>query len=179
MLTKQFMKAAVLSTATKLLKANNTVSTLEIKNQLREDEPDFYWNQITVSSIMSELHNENEFTYVDNGIYRIYSIPVLSPVLKAVKAKITTPSTRISRKKALELIKGNKGYFFTAIFTKQDGTERILNGQYLKNQKDNQLGYVLVRESRKMKIGEPAIRNINLQTLKKLKIRGSQYTIRN
>lgn len=84
---------------------------------------------------------------------------------------------RISRKKAMELMLGNKGYFFTAVYTKKDGEERTINCQCLKGQKSS-LGYVKVREASKMRTDPAnAIRNINLQTIKELKIAGKRYRV--
>ena len=56
------MKNAVLGTAKDLLKANNTVTTLEIKQQLRKDYPYFYWDQSTVSKFMDGFAGDGIFT---------------------------------------------------------------------------------------------------------------------
>lgn len=86
---------------------------------------------------------------------------------------------KISRLKALELMKNSKGQFFTAIFDKKDGTERIMNCQWLKDQKENPLGYVVVRDAALIKTNKNnCTRNINLQTLKSLRLSGQTYKIR-
>lgn len=182
-------KAAVVKAANELLVANNTVTTLELKMKLRKDEPSFYWSQATVSSIMNELHNENMFTFKDNGTFRVYSAPVKPKVakVKPTPSVIITKSTKmtkptgktISRKVALDLIQNNRGHFFTAVFTKKDGTDRVINAQYLKDQKDMSLGYVKVREASKLKTTpNDCTRNLNLQTLKQLKIAGATYNVK-
>ena len=68
------MKQAVLETAKSLLKANNKVTTLEIKLELRRDYPYYYWDQETVSSYMAQFAGDGIFNYTDNGTYREYSL---------------------------------------------------------------------------------------------------------
>lgn len=223
----QLMKDAVEKAANRLLQANNTVTTLEIKTELRKSDPHFRWKQNTdgtvpgVSELMNELHNEGKFLYYDNGTYRVYNDPnkvasvgalmaagntsvsqgpvatgiakVSAPVVthsalgapvKTVKAKPkvldTTGAKKISMKKALDLIQGTKGRFFTVLFLKQDGTERIMNAQYLKDQANQALGYIKVKEAAKLKTNPAdAIRQVNIQTLKYLKVGGETYKVRN
>lgn len=192
----KLMKQAVKDTANRLCQANNTVTTLEIKTELRKTHPYFHWiqnsrNGLTgVSEYMDELQQEGHFTYTDNGQYRIYSAVTTTKSPKARTPKHAgTPTPRntsnpnhnirsISRQKALDMMANNKGHFFTAVFVKQDGTERTINCQYLKDQNSNPLGYVMVKEAQKMKDGVNAIRQINLQTLRKLRIGGQNYNIR-
>lgn len=194
--TMQVKKQAVLDTANKLLKAQNTVTTLEIKTQLIIDHPEFFWKQDFISQEMDALYHQGLFTYSDNGTFRTYSAypsplivssgavtttPTLTigTGLKTLPGKITTKPAIISRKKAYELMVGNKGHFFTATFVKQNGDERVMNCQYAKdNQSALSLGYIRVKETGKMKKGENPIRQINLQTLISLKIAGSFYKIR-
>lgn len=76
---------------------------------------------------------------------------------------------RISKTDALNLMKHSKGRFFTAVFTKKDGTTRELNCQYLKDQGTTDLGYVKVSKSGR---GTDKIRSINLQTIKALYMSG-------
>jgi len=83
--------------------------------------------------------------------------------------------TKLSKKKALEYMSNNKGHFFTAIFIDKDGERRTINCQYLKDQKQSVMGYVLVKEASKLRKGEDAIRSINLQTLKEIHIGGIKY----
>lgn len=181
-------KSAVEKAANELLVANNTVTTLELKLKLRKDEPSYRWTQKFVSETMDELYKSNKFTFVDNGTFRVYSgvaAPKKTTPKKAAKTVTTTvtatkPSSKtISRKVALDLIQNNRGHFFTAIFTKKDGTDRKINAQYLKDQKDMSLGYVKVREASKLKTSpNDCTRNLNLQTLKELKIAGATYKVK-
>lgn len=188
----QLMKAAALKAAKELAIANNTFSTLELKLKLRKDEPSYYWIQTNVSAIMDEFAKNGLFTYTDNGTHRVYSDK--NRVLPKVKVKATpktaakvatkpvvtaqTNGVKISRTKALDLMKNNKGHFFTVEFKKQDGTIRKLNGQYVKDQKNSGLGYVMMKESSKLKAKDKEpIRNVNLQTLRSLKIGGVLYKV--
>lgn len=89
---EQFMKAmkdAVLKVARDLAKANNTVTTLEIKQELIRDYPYYFWDQATVSSYMSQFAQDGIFTYTDNGTYRVYSLATLAQV-----AATTGPVTK-------------------------------------------------------------------------------------
>lgn len=183
-----------------LLEANNTATTLEVKNELRDRFPEQRWIQKDVSNFMAELAEAGDLTFVDNGTFRTYSLKVkrnkkgklvTTPTKKAMKPaavptsrakKPATPAvkaTRISRKKALELMLGNKGHFFTAEFVKKDGVPRVINCQCLKDQSDSKLGYVKVREAALMRSATPekAIRNINMQTITSLKIGGKVYKV--
>jgi hypothetical protein len=202
------VRNVVVKAAKELLVANNTVTTLELKLKLIKDEPLVNWNQKLVSDTMNELYQDKMFTFVDNGTFRVYSapkttkakvvkltgkvVPISTPVANnnaiakvatapkvSVKPTVKPTGKNISRKVALQLIQNNKGHFFTAVFVKQDGTERKINAQYLKDQKDMSLGYVKVREASKLKTTpNDCTRNLNLQTLKSLKIAGAEYTIK-
>jgi len=81
---------------------------------------------------------------------------------------------KINRTQALELMKGNKGHFFTVRFFKKNNEKRTLNGKYVSH--DN-LGYVKVSEMSKKKKGERDVRNVNLQTIFALKAGGIEYKI--
>ena len=186
----EIMKKAVKETASRLCKVNNKVTTLELKVELRKTHPHFFFffnssDGVTgVSEYMQELNQEGFFSYIDTGKFRIYSDVSLTAV-KSKQKKINTSIKdknnkvhRISRQRALNMISNNKGHFFTAVFTKQNGEERTINCQYLKDQKNKSLGYVMVKEVQKMKDGTNSIRQINMQTLRKLRIGGQTYTIR-
>jgi hypothetical protein len=142
-----------------------------------------------------DLANLNKFIFVNNGTYRIYSTPAME-WLKAVskprqttaplKKQVVLPSLskgrqtpKITRAKALEMMKNNKGRFFTVTFMKKDNTERTLNGIYVKDQTPSPLGYIIMKEAKLMKSGaKEQIRNINLQTLISIKIKGSTYQVK-
>ena len=78
--TKDQVKAA----AEKLAAATGTITTLEIKNELRAQ--DFFATQKFVSDTMDELCNENSWKFHFNGTYREYTD--VTPVVN-----ITTPVT--------------------------------------------------------------------------------------
>lgn len=190
MTKQQLMKDIVLSTANRLLAANNTVTNLEIKVELIRTDPEFFWTQASISGIMDNLAQTGTFTYTDNGTYRTYSNPNFTPVAPIAAPVTVTTATivsqpvikkvvkRISKTKALDLMKNSKGHFFTAVFVKKDGMERVINCQYLKDQDISSLGLIKVKETGKLKLNENPIRQINLQTLKQLSVGGQVYKIR-
>lgn len=168
-------KDQVEQVALKLLKANNTVTTLEIKMELRKDFPGV-WSQSEVSSFMDTLQSEGIFTFVDNGSHRIYSQAIATPVTpKATRVRVPVKKGgTISRTKAYELMQNNKGHFFTVVFIKKDGTERTINGQYHKPAKSSVLGYVNIKDRQ----DNFTIKNVNLQTLLSLRINGFIYKVK-
>lgn len=180
-------KLDVLYAANQLCIANNTVTTLEIKNFLRKKFPNKRCTQDFVSKTMIDYANEGRFTFNDNGTYRVYSSKLSGTVQAGSAITVSNSQTsktnknmntkRISRTTAINLMRNSKGQFFTVEFQKQDGTLRTLNGQYMKDQKLNS-SYVLVKESGKLKTGSNPIRNVNPDTLKVLKIGGETYRIR-
>ena len=139
------MKNAVLGTAKDLLKANNTVTTLEIKQQLRKDYPYFYWDQSTVSKFMDGFAGDGIFSYTDNGTYRTYSlvnvtkkVPTMKPAVKTIGNKVAksliikTPRKTVSRGNLLNFIqKAVTGHYVTT--------------NDIRNQKKSLIGYISQR----------------------------------
>jgi len=197
-------EAAIKDVATRLLKANNTVTCLEIKTELFIKYPDYYWDELIVSTWMDQNCQALGLTYtVDTNpvTHRVYSWankPVNQPVVtnttaksgkvttskkitKHITAKAQKPASGavyISKTKAIELMENNKGHFFTVVFEKKDKTTRKMNCQYLKDQGNSKLGYIKVKEPIALKKGENAIRNVNIQTLKELYIGKQAYKCR-
>lgn len=95
--TMKAMKDAVLTVAKGLCKANNTVTTLEVKVELRRDYPYYFWTQQTVSDYMSQLAGDGILTYTDNGTYRTCSLANQSqtagPVSKSISASNSGTAT--------------------------------------------------------------------------------------
>lgn len=192
--TMSTFKQAVLDAATKLLKANNTVTTLEIKTELRTSvtTSSLYSTQDNVSSAMQELEQEGKFIFVDTGVYRIYSDPQKTVTPTTTKQQIvnTVATSRVSTRKALDLIRNSKGHFFTVEFIKQDDNKlRTMNCQYLSGQDIDPLGVIKVKEASKLKaynklvkLGQTPkkdyIRSFNVSTLKSLSIGGQNLKIR-
>jgi hypothetical protein len=183
-LSKTLIKTMVLRVVNELLEPNNTITTLEIKNKLREEYPDFHWTQSKISSIMIEFSDEGRFTYEDNGTFRTYSDPKkVNNMTKNTNVKpvqqTASKTASISRHKATDLIKSAGGSFFTVTFLDKKGDERTINGQYLKDQQEDSLGYIKVKELAKAKYTpNDCIRSVNLQTIKKLKINGQVYKVK-
>lgn len=173
-----YMSTVIMS----LLQANNTISTLEVKDELRKLYPEFSWLQRDVSTFMNDMHLAGDLTYDDNGTFRTYSgeAKKKTSTKKDKKGKKLSKikATPISKKAALELMLNNKGYFFTAEYTKKNGDFRVMNCQCITPQ-DTSLGYVKVKEASLMRTDpKNCIRQINMQTLKALKIGGKVYKIK-
>lgn len=112
------MKDAVLSTAKTLAKANNTVTTLEIKTELRRDFPYYFWTQDIVSKYMDQLAGDGLFDYTDNGTYRIYR-------LAGVKSLVSSASKAVVGVKGFFNVTGTskpKTTAVTSLFGKINGT---------------------------------------------------------
>lgn len=228
-ITKTEMKDTVETVANYLDGKLGSITTLELKDELRNQFPVILWNQYSnnnvpgVSDLFHELVNEGKFKSIaDNGTYQTYrsvnnliqslgnvinktvkaspntsvgvktglrglvkgSVIALAAGKKAAATRAANKSSksignRILRTTALNLMKNNKGRFFTATFIKKDGSNRTINCQYVKNQIPSTLGYVLVKEAKLLKSGDKEpIRNVNLQTLDTLKVGGQIYTIK-
>jgi hypothetical protein len=95
------MKDAILKIAKQLLKANNTVTTLEIKTELRRDYPYFHSPQSDVSAYMDQLAGDGIFTYTDNGTYRIYSL--------ATPAQVAATTGPVTKRLAKPAVSGMMG----------------------------------------------------------------------
>jgi len=165
--------------------ANNTVTTLEIKTELRKRYPNEKWYQSDISDVMDDLNSESKFSYTDNGTFRVYSL-VLKPktttsVLKTTTKNMSTTKsttvqnktvTKISRTKALDLIKETNGKFFGVTFTKKDNTERKMRCRTYQDSKPSVLGYVLVVDTEEAKP-----KSLNLQTISELRMNKKVYKI--
>jgi hypothetical protein len=154
----------IIKYAKDLLKANNTITTLEVKNELRNKNPQYVWNQSDISAKLADLANKNILSFTDNGTYRVYSL------IKKQKPNVMSTS-RISRSKALEMIQESKGKFFTVKFISKKG-EREMNCQFNAKTQQGKLGYLTVTD-----VVLREHRNINLQTLKELRINKKNYRI--
>jgi len=105
------MKDAVLAVAKGLCKANNTVTTLEIKLELRRDYPYYFWTQQAVSDYMSQLAGDGIFTYADNGTYRTYSLATPAQVAQTagpVSKSISNQQTVISSGSGIAKVAGTQ-----------------------------------------------------------------------
>ena len=163
-------------TLTELLKANNSVSTLEIKIALRTKYPKMIWNQQDISNAMNSIYLQGDMniTYNDNGIFRVYSYKTNQIVNKKSTNKMSgTKSSKISKAKALEIMQNSNGRFFGVTFTKKDGTERKmrcrLETQYAT---PTYLGYLKLID-----VKNKTPKSVNLQTLSEIRINGSTYNV--
>ena len=190
---KTTKKEKVLAIAKELCKANNTVTTLEIKNELYKRYPYNKWNQKEVSNTMNDLYQEGKFTFtitragqVDE--HRIYSLvsntkPTKTNTMKTTpstptRTRTRSTSTRISRSKALDLIKNSNGKFFTVTFIKKDGTRRVMNGQHTSDMGTSSLGYINVKDITAVRRKESAtIKSVNLQTIETIRLGKTTYKV--
>lgn len=162
-----------------LLKINNTVTTLEVKNECINIHPEFYWKQEDISNALNDLLDENDL-YIsnDNGTYRTYSAKSLTkfPSMQLVISKPvkSTPKTittqKIGRRKVLETLESAKGKFITVSFIKKDKTDRTMNCKYMGK---NDLGYAEVIETK-----SKTHKQVNLQTIYSIKSDGVIYTVK-
>jgi hypothetical protein len=141
------MSKAVLSTAKDLLKANNTVTTLEIKLQVRRDYPYFYWDQPTISKYMDGFAGDGIFKYTDNGTYRTYSLvttPLTSaPATKRASTRAILPvkGKAVFRKNLLQYVSQNESKITGLHLV----TGKYITSQEIKGQKKSVTGYVVPR----------------------------------
>ncbi len=49
------------------------ISTLEVKTELRQREPNVIWNQKEVSDMMHKMYEDGDLSFTDNGTHRIYT----------------------------------------------------------------------------------------------------------
>ena len=166
----------VLDATNRLIAKNGKTTSLEVKELLRKENKGRTFHQSGVSVALQTLAGSNKFNYTFNGVHRVYTAVPVTPK-KVVTTTVKATGSRISRTKALELIENNKQYIFSATFTKKDGTERKVTARYLANQGRSSLGYVKVTDMAKAKNYENSVVQINLQTLKGLKIAGKTYKV--
>lgn len=196
---------AILDMANALCNANNTFSTLELKNELRKKFPNEIWNQVDVSIAMVDLADSGKFNFTYNGNFRTYfavpslqgtqvqnqtknsNLTMVSKLItkaqssnntanvptKAVKVKAPIVTKRISRTKALEIIKNTNGKFFSVKFEKKNGDDRLMGVQYVKGTKPDPLGYVLLKDLKAKKS-----KSVNLQTLSEIKTNNILYKVK-
>lgn len=161
----------ILDTFVSLERLTGVVTTLDIKNQVRNTHPTLRCYQADVSEAMNNLFNDNvvpDLTYDDNGKYREYYILHAQPV---VPTPIKT-SSKISRTAMVDLLKNTNGRFFTITWIKNNGDERTINGKVSKNNFYSSLGYINVKTSK----GE--IKLVNPTNLKKLVVSGTTYKVK-
>jgi hypothetical protein len=173
-------KNAVLVAAMELLQGNPTVTIEEVKAKLRTNEPEYHWTQTVVKEWMESLTKSGLISCRGKD-YCLPGAIMKKPVvkIKSLKKTKTGKSVTISKTKALELMKNSGGRFFTAIFCKKDGSLRVMNCQFRRDQPQAELGYIRVNETGLLKKSPTkAIRQINIQTLKSLTIAGTQYILR-
>jgi len=132
-------------------------------------------------AIRKTLKEQEDLTPIDPGPGQE---PANIPTSDEAPSEAETPevpSGNISKEEAKQLIKDTKGKFFTATFTKKDGTERVMNARlgvkaYLKGgdlpYNPDEKGLIPVYYMK-----NSGYRMVNINTIKKLKIGNNEYTV--
>ena len=158
------MKDAVLKVARDLARANNTVTTLEIKTELRRDYPYYFWDQATVSNYMAQLAGDGIFNYTDNGTYRTYSL-AKAPATKTTSSAKTlnivvtkslgvsgsagvvgTAGTKSKKKKSKNILARNQVIFCTVSPKFQSvklASGKVVDKNTIRSQKKSPEGYIM------------------------------------
>jgi hypothetical protein len=171
--------------ANKLAQPNNTITTLEIKLELRKQFPNEAWYQQDISDTMRELSDEQQlFDYYDNGTFRTYTLlgvpnknaPQLQSPSVVQKQIATTPvkvkkvranqTFTVDRAKVLDLIEKSNGTFFSI---KPHGNGTVCRLKAF----DTPKGYLTVLD---INNGAKDL-VINVQSLTEVKIGGNNYII--
>lgn len=162
----------VLASALRLLFANGTTTTLEVKNEIRKRHPNEYITQNIVSDVMIVLHSLGYFTYLDNGTYRIYSLNV-DAFAEVNNKSLTIKDINITKFDAYTLINNLvSGDKITATFKKKDNKIRTLKG--VVETPNLGAGYILVRD---LDLKDNNIRTIDIRRLISFIIDDINYTI--
>jgi 2',3'-cyclic-nucleotide 2'-phosphodiesterase (5'-nucleotidase family) len=163
-----------------LLKVNNTVTTLEVKTELRRNYPRQKWDQKLVSDIMDQMFNDKTLSFNSNGTYRVYSSvkpSISSPTVKQVVKTLTTKNVivkkqKISKTKAIDLLTNTGGRYFGVTFTKKDGLIRKMTCKLEQEAKPSKLGYLTVVD-----VKESTPKSLNLQTLSEIRMNKVIYVV--
>lgn len=138
-----------------LLKANNKVTTLEVKLSLMSKCPAIFWKQKEVSDVLKEMaDNEDLFVSSDTGTHRIYSLVDSKPM--PYKPKV------------IDVLEKSKGKFITISFIKKNGDYRVMNCKFIKTS----LPYALVLETK-----SKTVKNVNIDTVKNIKFDKTEISI--
>jgi len=168
-----------------LLLPNNTVTNLEVKNELRRKHPTEDWVQHDVSATMAELNTEGKLDYTSNGVYRTYSLAGFAanqPLAPATQVNNTIPAPKkkkdkvtshVSKAEALRIIQTTNNHYFGVTFVKKDGNERKLVCRVRPDTTTDDLGYLDVVNSK-----DGSIKHVNMQTLSEVRTDGNIYKVR-
>jgi hypothetical protein len=172
--------------ANELAIPNNTITTLEIKNELRKRFPKEWWVQQDVSDAMRDLSdNQGKFDYYDNGTFRTYTLvnvpnaydpkqvnagssftlPPAAPV-KQKKVRSNQDYT-VDRKTVMDLIEQSNGLIFS--IQPQNLALRL-------KAFDTPKGYLTVYDMNEKTGATDCV--INMQSISGIKINGDNYTIK-
>jgi len=185
-----------------MLHEDEETTSKTIKKRLAKEHGEYSWSTSEISKELSKYDTEGSIIMSKSGDASLPIKEVIKETKKLAKEtteapkaekqlvpgetvdtnKVKTLRTRgmgkLSKADARKLMENNKGHFFSAEFTTKKNKARVINCQYLPNQENDGLGYVKVREASKMRTkASSSVRNINMQTLKYLKIGGTTYKV--
>jgi hypothetical protein len=181
------MKTLIKKAALDLISKNKVTTTLEVKEELIDTEPRYFWKQNFVSSVLAELADEGELKFSDNGTFRIYELPATNfyantcaPPMSSLSSLNTykykkVPLSQRSTVKAnltelAKLVEDNAGKFMTVVHTKKTtGTPNVMNCQVLKGL--TPLGAIQVKEQGQLKTIYPT-------DLLEVRLKGTVYQLK-
>lgn len=198
----QFKATALIACIFSCLGKKNTSNSAKVKEVLRKNFPNVYSTQAEVDSVVNMLLKDKLLTgtlenfsdprgasgssfpqvFVEVVSLKGESAPtssrstVTKAAAKPVQSIESIKGNKISRSLAQKLMENNSGKFFSAKFVTKKNKMRTINAQLLKDS-SVELGYIKVKEINKIKKGENAVRNINLQTLEELSIGGRTFQV--
>ena len=182
----EFYNDLVLASAVRLIKENASTSTLDIKEELRKRYEiidlglvsfKLVITQQQVSESMDWLTNNGYFSYVFNGLFRIYYLNSIENNDKQDKEKEDIEDVSVSVKEALEIINDLiRGDEIIITFIKRDNTKRIINAEIEYPNRGDGLIKVIDKDMPDGKDGSN-IRNVDLRKVLSFKYDNINYII--
>ena len=182
----EFYNDLVLASAVRLIKENASTSTLDIKEELRKRYEiidlglvsfKLVITQQQVSESMDWLTNNGYFSYVFNGLFRIYYLNSIEDNDKQDKEKEDIEDVSVSVKEALEIINDLiRGDEIIITFIKRDNTKRIINAEIEYPNRGDGLIKVIDKDMPDGKDGSN-IRNVDLRKVLSFKYDNINYII--
>lgn len=170
----KFKRKAILKMAKKILKKRDHltgfVTTLDIKEKLREKHPNIFWIQSEISLEMDRIYQErliDRLNYMDNGTFREYHIyqPSKNHFDKSSIHELSL--TELSEK-----LRSTNGEMVSVVFIKKDNTVRTILGTVDKNDYLDTLGYIKFDE---FGVGP---KRVNPRSLQTIYFKGDLYKIK-
>lgn len=156
------MKTLVKNAALDLIKKNQQTTTLEVKQELIATQSAYFWKQDFISQVLSELADNGELQFTDNGTFRVYELPnTFAPkVVIGTPATVSTAYRKVplSQRNVVKtnltnlakLVEDSAGKFIGLVHIKKTtGLPNTMNCQVLKGL--TPLGAIQVKEQGQLK----------------------------